>query len=493
MAQETSWDQSDETLLQADLGFRLLLAVLLAVTALRVLGLAVSNAELFYDEAQYWVWAQEPAFGYFTKPPLIAWLIGSVTAVCGDSPFCVRVASPILHLAAALLIYALARKLFDQRTAFWSSLVYITTPGTSVSSTLMSTDVPLLFFWVAAMLAVVYHYQRPSLAAGLAMGVAIGLGLNAKYAMIYLVLCIGIFALVSPAGRRMLRHPGTWIGFAVAAALIAPNVYWNYENGFATYLHTRDNADWGGRFPNFRGLLEFTAIQTIIVGPIAFAAFVMAALGKAKEINPTARRFLLSFSLPVFALIMAQAFISRAHGNWAATAFPAATVLAMATMLALQWKRGLIATICINATALIAVTFAGTLTGVITSGPVGGELGKLRGWGEFAQNVQRISQDTGIRKVVFTGRGFTASMVYELRDTDLDVRALTPDPKRPADQFEMTRPWTPREEGPALLFVVGDFDVAGVFNIEAQRIEAFQTRIFLARHSNWIASAWRVN
>ena len=57
------------------------------------------HAELFFDEAQYWAWGQEPAFGYYTKPPLIAWIIGATTSLCGDTPFCVRLPSPLMHFA----------------------------------------------------------------------------------------------------------------------------------------------------------------------------------------------------------------------------------------------------------------------------------------------------------------------------------------------------------------------------------------------------------
>ena len=47
-----------------------------AITVARIVLLFVSEAELGPDEAQYWYWSQHPAFGYFSKPPLIAWAIG---------------------------------------------------------------------------------------------------------------------------------------------------------------------------------------------------------------------------------------------------------------------------------------------------------------------------------------------------------------------------------------------------------------------------------
>ena len=49
-----------------------LLAILGVVLAIRLAGLALSGADLYFDEARYWAWAQEPAFGYYRKPPLIA-------------------------------------------------------------------------------------------------------------------------------------------------------------------------------------------------------------------------------------------------------------------------------------------------------------------------------------------------------------------------------------------------------------------------------------
>jgi 4-amino-4-deoxy-L-arabinose transferase-like glycosyltransferase len=134
---QASGERRGSSLLNADRSVALLSLLLLCVLAVRIAGLAVSNAELFYDEAQYWAWAQQPDFGYYTKPPLIAWVIGAATAVCGDSPFCVRLPSPLMHFATSFVIYALAAKLFSPRVGFWAALIHALMPGTSISSILM--------------------------------------------------------------------------------------------------------------------------------------------------------------------------------------------------------------------------------------------------------------------------------------------------------------------------------------------------------------------
>jgi 4-amino-4-deoxy-L-arabinose transferase-like glycosyltransferase len=59
------------------------------LTVLRV-ALFVTPFELYPDEAQYWLWSRDLAFGYFSKPPMIAWLIWATTGVGGDAEPWVR-------------------------------------------------------------------------------------------------------------------------------------------------------------------------------------------------------------------------------------------------------------------------------------------------------------------------------------------------------------------------------------------------------------------
>ena len=53
-------------------GLRLAVVILLGLTAVRLIGLRLSTVDLFFDEAQYWAWPREIAFGYISKPPLLA-------------------------------------------------------------------------------------------------------------------------------------------------------------------------------------------------------------------------------------------------------------------------------------------------------------------------------------------------------------------------------------------------------------------------------------
>src|SRR5207244_2750583 len=154
-----------------------------AITAVRLLWLAVQSADLYPDEAQYWFWALHPALGYYSKPPLVAWLIALTTGIFGDGEFAVRLSAPLLHATAAGFVYAIAARLYDRRTGFWSALAYMTLPGVSLSGFIISTDAVLLPCWAAALYAFIRAREPGGMRWWLMAGVMAGLGLLAKYAM----------------------------------------------------------------------------------------------------------------------------------------------------------------------------------------------------------------------------------------------------------------------------------------------------------------------
>ncbi len=149
--------------------------VLLGLTLFRVVALSFNATDLFFDEAQYWSWSLNPAFGYYSKPPMIAWLIGLSGSICGSSEFCVRLPSPLLHFVTGFLVFAIGWRLYDARTGFWSGVVFATLPGVSLSAGIISTDVPLLLFWAAALLMLTFLLEeKPAWWVAPALGVAIG-------------------------------------------------------------------------------------------------------------------------------------------------------------------------------------------------------------------------------------------------------------------------------------------------------------------------------
>ncbi|MGE0022809.1 MAG: glycosyltransferase family 39 protein, partial [Hyphomicrobium sp.] len=371
-------------------GLGLFLACLAAITAFRLAALAVNGTDLYMDEAQYWTWSRELALGYYSKPPLIAWLIHGATSVCGDGEACIRLPSTLLHAVTAALVYAIAAELYDRRVAFWAGLGYALLPAVSLSSGIISTDVPLLAAWALAVLAFARLMTAPSWQAAALLALALGAGLNAKYAMAYFVLCAALYFAVAPERRTRLREPHLWLALLGGVALIAPNLIWNATNGFVTFAHTADNARWQG-IPFHPGkAAEFVMSQFGVFGPILFGALLVIlwrAASRPWELA-AADKLLLAFSLPILAIVTAQAFISRAHANWAAPAYVAAVVLVVAAMMrdrAWGWMR---AGFLINAALALLIAAATWQAGRFALPGIGDPLARTLGNRELAELVR---------------------------------------------------------------------------------------------------------
>jgi 4-amino-4-deoxy-L-arabinose transferase-like glycosyltransferase len=316
----------------------LLIACLGALLILRLAAIYAAKTDLVSDEAQYWTWSRDLAFGYFSKPPMIAWLIRGASAICGDGEACVRSASPVLYTLAAFVTYLTGRALFGERIGFWSAIVLDTLPGVSYSSLLITTDVPLILFWIIALHFWVMLVREKSMAYAVLFGVALGLGLLAKQAMLYAVLCAACHALVSRDARDALKGGRGIVAALTALAVFAPNIIWNAEHGFPTVKHTGANIGWQYPYVHPLQLLEYIVVQFGVFGPILMLALVRTAWREIAEPQDPRKTLLLSFSLPVLAILTVQAILSRAHGNWSATAYPAATILVTAAMLELNRK-----------------------------------------------------------------------------------------------------------------------------------------------------------
>jgi 4-amino-4-deoxy-L-arabinose transferase-like glycosyltransferase len=417
------------------------LAVLLAV---RIVALRFSVTDLFFDEAQYWTWSLEPAFGYYSKPPLIAWLIRGATAVCGGSEVCIRLPSPVLHTVTAVLVLALGKRLYGAAAGVWSAIVFATLPGISVSAGIISTDVPLLLFWALALVAFVEILERHSWWPAILLGVALGLGLNAKYAMIYFVLCGGLYIAFTPDRRSLLRDARLWVALGLAALLIVPNLYWNLTHGFATFSHTADNAKWTGSLLNPLHAFEFIASQFAVFGPILFAALAVIAVRAWRTGVAESDRLLLAFALPVIALVGVQAFLSRAHANWAALAYVSGSVLVTTTLLR-QAQRWLKASLALHVAFVVGLGLATAHAGSFMLPGIGDPFARTLGWRQMAQVTRHALEDARRSARPFAGvitddRAVTAELLYYMRDEPTPVLAWR-QAARPHDHYELTRPF----------------------------------------------------
>jgi 4-amino-4-deoxy-L-arabinose transferase-like glycosyltransferase len=434
----------------SDAGYLLRLTLCLgALLALRIAGLYFNKTDLVLDEAQYWTWSRELAFGYFSKPPMIAWVIGGASAICGDGEMCLRSASPVLYTAAAFVIFFTGRVLFNARIGFWSAIVFATLPGVSYSSNLITTDVPLVLCWTITLYLWVMLVKRQSMGFAVLLGASIGFGLFAKQAMIYAFLCIACHALVSREARDALKGGRGIVAVLIALAVFSPNVLWNAEHGFPTLRHTESNIGWKYPYIHPKEVLEYAGEQFGVFGPILFVVLLRVAWREIRNPSDQNKILLLSFSLPVLALLAVQALLSRAHGNWTATAYPAATILVTAVMLELN--RLILFGVSLALHLAVAI-FLAAAPAFARQWPIFEQtkpFARVVGWREAAQVVRARLAEEPYGSILVDTREMAGELLYYLRDVRIPLY-VWPSGPIPKDHYEMTRPYTPAVPEPIL-------------------------------------------
>ncbi len=318
-------------------------AVLLALLVVRIGAVILGDYELYADEAQYWRWSRDLDWGYYSKPPMIAWVIAASTWLFGHAEWAIRLPAPVLHTLAAGALFLLGRSMYGVTAGALGALGYALMPGVIVSSAVISTDGVLLPIWSLALLQL---WRLREGANGwldaAALGALIGLCFLAKYAALYFVIGIGLTVLVDRETRAAILSPAGALAGAIATLVFAPHLAWNLAHDFSTVSHTVDNANLGGPLLNPGHLPKFLADQMGVFGPVGFIALVAGLFIFPRTAPPHLRRrdrWLLCFILPVLIIIAFQSVLSRAHANWAATAYPAASVLVAAWLLRAERNR----------------------------------------------------------------------------------------------------------------------------------------------------------
>ncbi len=293
-----------------------------------------ASLPLSVDEAYYYAWSLTPDWGYWTKPPLIAWAIGAAHGVCGASSACVRSVGVLAFTASSAMLCLLALRMgLGRPLALAVAVAFATLPLTSFYGMVASTDSLLLLCWSGAMLSLWLALQgRPS--AWLMLGLCAGLGLLAKYSMAVLAPCVAL-VLLHPQWRHHWRQPGPWLAAIVALCIFSPNLWWNLNHGMPTLNHTAEISR--GQAYSFKldTMLGFLAEQWLVGNVVLVSAFVVWLVRSRLKLQPQGW-FWLALSLPMLAVIATQALLSRAHANWAA---PAHLALVMASVTFL-WRGG---------------------------------------------------------------------------------------------------------------------------------------------------------
>ena len=164
----------------------------------------------------------EPAF---ENSPFFLWMIAISYKIFGISEFAAKFPSALMGVATILLVYALARRLYNNWTAFFAAFILSTTFIFTRYARHAMIDVTLTFFVCSAFLALTLAL-RQNRRFFLLWGLCISICILAKSVLGFFPLLITGILLIVTKRWRTFRDINFWAGVAIILVI-----------GFSWYIH----------------------------------------------------------------------------------------------------------------------------------------------------------------------------------------------------------------------------------------------------------------
>jgi 4-amino-4-deoxy-L-arabinose transferase-like glycosyltransferase len=263
------------------------------------------------DEAQYWTWSQALDWGYYSKPPAIAWQIHATTFLFGNTELGVRAGALIIGFLIPLFIYFLGRRAgLNEQKSFWAGLLAAFSPWGVFLSMMATTDPGVILFITLATFAVISGPKY------ILAGVAIFFGALFKWTAFAFWPFVFIFLIFFPH----LRKRNLLVGLFISLLALLPTLYWNGSHEWATFKHVAGSPSKGGNF------FDFLGAQAATLSPLLFILLIFG-LYKMYRRSPS-WGLLFCAALPTgVALYLILALFSKMQPNWAVYLYPTAFIV----------------------------------------------------------------------------------------------------------------------------------------------------------------------
>jgi undecaprenyl-diphosphatase len=325
------------------------------MTFFRYYYLTTGPLDLSPDEANYWGWSRRLDLSYYSKGPLIAYLIAASTGALGDSVFAVRFFAPLFLLLCSLVMYRLCLTLFnDDKDAEMKASIASVLPHTTLAfastGVIMTIDAPFVLLWTVSLFLFWRAVQSSILPSGVErseemteglyvgsvvpdtrkstgpwvlVGLAVGFGLLAKYTMALFFICGLLYLLSSGELRGLLKRREPYLSVLISLIIFSPVIIWNMDHGWVSVKHTIGHTELlEGLRISIKDCLDFLGSQAGVITPLLFVFVLYGAIRNySTGPSPLVRRFLFWFWAPVLGFFIVKSLQGKVQANWAIVAY----------------------------------------------------------------------------------------------------------------------------------------------------------------------------
>jgi len=429
--------------------------LILLFSSFRLLYILSCSIDLSPDEAQYWNWSRHLGISYYTKGPLIAYLLRMTTAVFGDNVLGVRSLALITSTISYLAVLYFTKKVFDTKTAFLTVLIGEFLPISNAGAIISHVDAPLLLLWTFSFIYA-YKMENKNTVSWIFLGVLIGLGFLAKYSMYLFVFSLIIYLLFTKKGRIIISN--RFIFMLLAIIIVSMPVFiWSFEHSFANFFHLFHLTKIGeGRWLSFSSLGDYIGGQAGALSPVFFIVYIISMFFCLKK----KLYYLFFFSFPIFLLFLIVSIHTSVYANWPGCAYVAGTI---ATAFYLKNKKKLLILCMVVAFLFDFFAYGNNLLYIFLKNPKQNPANRLKGWSELACEVDDIRKKYPQSFVISDNYKISSEMAFYLKDQP-QTFVFSPDK---ITQYTFWKGYP--KKGTAIFITYGDDKVPGNFGRMCKR------------------------
>ena len=261
--------------------------------------------ELIYDEAYYWYYAQNMAWGYFDHPSMVALLI-KISSFLFDGELGVRFMSCLLSAGTYLILWSLIENPKKKEYVIHFFLLVFSFTLMNAYGFLTLPDTALLFFTALFLWLYKRFLKEPSTGVTLLLGLTMAALMYSKYHAVLVILFVFL------SNVKLITNRKAWLAVVLALLCYIPHLVWLYQNDFVSitfHLYERPNQAYA--FDEFT--LGFFLNNIVIIGLLFY--WIYSAFFKFKTTDTFSKALIyLVYGILIFFFI--SSFNRRVQAQW---------------------------------------------------------------------------------------------------------------------------------------------------------------------------------
>lgn len=199
--------------------------------------LAKASQDLHADMTEIVDWSRELALGYHKHPPLAPYLTRAWFAIFPDYDWAFYLLAILVAALSLWISWRAALRLLDPRKALAATLLLTLIPFFNFHALKFNANTVLMPVWAATILWFMISYETRSRLYAVLAGAGAAAAMLGKYWSIFLLLGLGIAALLDPRRGAYFRSSAPYLTALTGGLLVAPHVAWIAANDFAPFRY----------------------------------------------------------------------------------------------------------------------------------------------------------------------------------------------------------------------------------------------------------------